>query len=315
MITADPAAALAARIAAPLHALGPEPTWVAAALLADHAWCVAAAGTCPDPGPPELRGDGVTELAARQAAQGQWADLDDVHWGALVHPGAVIWPVVVRLGTAAGAPGSRWLAAALAGYAVIVRQASAYGLGHAERFHVTATAGPAGVVAAAARLLGHDAATTATALRHAWSLAGGARGALADPAARTRVVHRAHAVRTGLTAVAAAPGLPAAPTGALLDSGVFRPGFAEALDTGPIGSAELAATRPRYGSTTGLDPRELAAAQAGVPITAAALAAKWGRSADGAAAVVRELAAELAGAAVPSWRRIVERMADPRRRS
>jgi hypothetical protein len=305
--TADPAATLAARIVAPFDDHEPA-AWPAAALLIDHAWCVLAAGAEPAPGPEPLLADGVIERAARQAVQGQLIDLDDIHWATLVHPGDVVWPVVVQLGLGCAAPGSRWLEAALAGYAITVRHAAAFGSEHADRFHPTATTGTLGVVAAATRLLGYGAGETAVAIRHAWSMIGGSRGAISDPTARTRALHRAHAVRTGLAAVAAAPALPAAPAASVLATGLFPPGFVDRMEFGPIGPSELAATRPRLSPTTGQDARVLAAAPAARdPITAAGLAGKWGCAEEAAAAMIAEAAMALRGRAVPDWDRLVER--------
>lgn len=306
----DPAQPLAEMITAcgtqPLDVLAPaDVRRTAATLLADHAWCVTAArasGRGRGSAPPALAVDGAPERAAAQAETAPLVDLDDIHWPSLVHPGGVVWPVVVQLGCLPSIPPERWLPAAVAGYAVTIRHAVALGPEHASRFHVTATAGTVGVVATASVLLGLDADRVADAVRHAWSLLGGSRGALADPAAETRVLHRGHAVRTGLRAIAAAHGLAAPPGAAVLGSGVFPPGFASRLSTAPLTGAELAATRPRLVRVADVDADQLAAVRReDRAVDLPTLAAKWGCASALAAQLVDQLAESLVDDGPRGW--------------
>ena len=101
-------------------------------------------------------------------------DWDDSHLAAVVHPGAVVLPAALAVGERAGADGRRTLAAALAGYEVMIRLGRSIQPHHMRQgFHGTATCGVFGSAAAAARLLGLDAATTAHALGLAASSASG----------------------------------------------------------------------------------------------------------------------------------------------
>jgi 2-methylcitrate dehydratase PrpD len=101
-------------------------------------------------------------------------DWDDSHLAAVVHPGAVVLPAVLAVGEHVQATGRQIIAAAVAGYEVIIRLGRAIQPQHMlQGFHGTATCGVFGSAAASARLLGLDAPTTASALGLAASSASG----------------------------------------------------------------------------------------------------------------------------------------------
>lgn len=137
--------------------------------------------------------------AAAAAMAGSADDADDVHWGALVHPGAIIWPTVLEAGLAQHAGGTEILRAAAIGHEAMMRLALA--IGPIEGFHLTAVVGGVGAAAAASALL--EGAVSADALGHALSVAGGSSGAILERSG-TRSFHRGHAVRTGVSAALAA---------------------------------------------------------------------------------------------------------------
>jgi len=81
-------------------------------------------------------------------------DADDVHVGAMLHPGCVVIPAALAEGEAAGASGREVIAAIAAGYETMIRIALAIQPSHFRRgFQSTATCGVFGAATAAARLL------------------------------------------------------------------------------------------------------------------------------------------------------------------
>ncbi|HWM35172.1 MAG TPA: MmgE/PrpD family protein [Pseudolysinimonas sp.] len=206
--------------AAILAAAGPADPSHAALLLADHLFCVrdspAAARATQEPRT-------ASDIAAENALRSCAGDRDDVDWARLIHSGSVVWPVVLALGGAAGVDGPTALAAASAGYDAGARVAEALGPEHRSRFHPTATAGLVGAAVAAAVVCGSSTEQTATAIGHALSVMGGSNGALRERSG-TRGFHRAHAVRSGIAAAAAAQdGLPATRGDLIHGGGVLDP--------------------------------------------------------------------------------------------
>ena len=119
----------------------------------------------------------------------------DTTLSCVVHAGPVVVPAALAAGELAGASGREVLAAVVAGYEVMTRVGNAINAGtarmahHRKGFHPTATCGVFGAAAAAARLLGLSAETTAHALGVAASFAGG----LSLPLRDGSEVWRAHA--------------------------------------------------------------------------------------------------------------------------
>lgn len=173
----------------------------AAVLLADHLWCVE------DGGRPATAALSAADAAAERAWAHCRLDRDDIVWDALVHPGSVVWPVVLAVGEQVDAGGPDLVRAAGIGYETAVRVAALTPPGQRPLFHSTATAGTVAAAAASAALLDLGPEAVADALGHALSVMGGSAGALRELSG-TRWFHRAHAARSGVhAALAAARGL------------------------------------------------------------------------------------------------------------
>ncbi len=124
---------------------------------------------------------------------------DDVHSGALFHPGAVVFPAVLAAAQEAGASGEDFLTAAVVGYETGTRVGRFLGPAHYKVFHTTGTAGTLAAAAAVARLLGADEETTLNALGSAGTQAAGLWEFLRD-AADSKQLHTAKAAADGLLA-------------------------------------------------------------------------------------------------------------------
>jgi 2-methylcitrate dehydratase PrpD len=116
-----------------------------------------------------LLGHGV-KLPARAAAlvngtASHALDYDDTHFDHIGHPSVTVFPAALALAEKTGATGTALLDAALVGMEASIRIGRFLGMSHyTHGFHQTATAGAFGACAAAARLLGLDADSTAHAL-------------------------------------------------------------------------------------------------------------------------------------------------------
>lgn len=133
------------------------------------------------------------EAAAAMGGLGSLLEMDDVHRGALLHPGPVVVPVVMA------APAGDALGALVAGYEAMIRLGRSVGPGHYARFHNTSTCGGIGAAVAAARMGGLDSAATVSAIGHAVSLSGGLWQCRNEPVA-TKHLHVAEAARRGVAA-------------------------------------------------------------------------------------------------------------------
>jgi 2-methylcitrate dehydratase PrpD len=102
-------------------------------------------------------------------------DFDDTHAAGSLHPGAPVIPAAIAAAEIVGAAGADLIAAIVAGYEVTNRLALALPAGeHYDRgYHPTATCGAFGAAAAAARVLGLEAARTCDAFGIALSQAAG----------------------------------------------------------------------------------------------------------------------------------------------
>lgn len=151
--------------------------------------------------------DGVTGRAALLAMRSHASDRDDVHWAGPLHPGSVVWPVVLAVGDRQGVAPDRLLHAAAAGYEAMGAVADLLGGSHAAKWHVTATAGHAGAAAAAAWLLTEDADVIGPAMGLALAVCGGV-GQTVQERVSASGFHRAAAAVSGIAAArAAATGL------------------------------------------------------------------------------------------------------------
>lgn len=127
-------------------------------------------------------------------------DFDDTHAGGLVHATAVVLPAAFSVGEQMGATGRELVEAAVVGYEVACRTASAAPHGfHAGGLHATMVAGVFSSAAVAARLMGLDPDTTASALGIAGSQAGGLLAFLATGAS-TKQLHPGFASQSGIIA-------------------------------------------------------------------------------------------------------------------
>lgn len=144
-----------------------------------------------------MRGS-LRQAALFNGAAGHAHDYDDVHDAMVGHPTVPVAPVVLALGEHLGATGTQLVEAFCAGVdteCIIGRYA---GPGHYARgWHATATLGTFGAAAAASRLLGLDAAQTATALGIAGTRAAGLK---AQFGTMTKPLHAGLAAAAGLEA-------------------------------------------------------------------------------------------------------------------
>lgn len=119
-------------------------------------------------------------------------ELDDTHEYSRSHPGAVVITAALAVGTELGASGRDVMTAITAGYEIMTRLGMAAGALALTQtgFHATALFGPFGAAAAAARLMGLDAAALARAWGIALSMTGGSSQFAFEP--KGTMVKRMH---------------------------------------------------------------------------------------------------------------------------
>lgn len=122
---------------------------------------------------------------------------DDVHNGAMFHPGTVVFPAVFAAAQHLGASGKEFITGAVVGYEAAVRTGEFLGPEHYRVFHTTGTAGILGAAAGVARVLGLDARRTLDSLGTAGTQAAALWEFLRD-AADSKVLHSAKAAADGL---------------------------------------------------------------------------------------------------------------------
>jgi len=168
----------------------------AAVLLADHLACVLDAATVLGRDP-FGGGDSVTDMVAGLAIRGHRLDRDDLWWPGMVHPGAVVWPVVLALGASAST--GALLRAAVAGYEVHGLLGQWLGPAHRSRWHVTATAGAPAAAASTAILLDNSATAeqVGRAVALALTMSGGIGQSMRERATATAFHRAAAAGRRG----------------------------------------------------------------------------------------------------------------------
>ena len=128
----------------------------------------------------------------------QLAVLPDRVYGLLTHPTAPVLPAALALAEERDAAGADLLVAYLAGVEVETKVAEAISPRHYDAgFHSTGTAGAIGSAAAAARLLGYDAAAVAITLGIGASLAAGLRENFGT---MTKPLHAGRAAESGVLA-------------------------------------------------------------------------------------------------------------------
>jgi 2-methylcitrate dehydratase PrpD len=180
--------------------------WVASALAGRGARPVRAMESFaeamgPSDGPSEIlvsrRRTSPLFAALVNGASSHVVEQDDVHSGALFHPGTVVFPAALAAAQETGASGRDLIVAAAAGYEVGVRVGRFLGRSHYRFFHTTGTAGTLAAAAAVARLFGSDEETMANALGSAGTQAAGLWEFLRD-AADSKQLHTAKAASDGL---------------------------------------------------------------------------------------------------------------------
>lgn len=157
----------------------------------------------PDHGPSEnlvaRAGTSPFFAAAVNAAAVHMVEQDDVHNGAVLHPGAVVIPPALALAQASASTGRALLTAIVAGYEVGIRVGEFLGRSHYTIFHTTGTAGTLAAAAASGRLLGLDAAHMLHAFGSAGTQAAGLWEFLRD-GADSKQLHTSRAASSGLMA-------------------------------------------------------------------------------------------------------------------
>ena len=130
----------------------------------------------PGPAPLFLGGRAAAlEAALINGTMAHALDFDDTHVGSVAHLGAPVWAAVLSLGAEVGASEAKMTAALITGFELGAR-AGGNGIGEAfanRGWHATAAFGRLGAAAAAAVLLGLDAAQSAHALGAAITQIGG----------------------------------------------------------------------------------------------------------------------------------------------
>lgn len=133
------------------------------------------------------------------AASAHLVEQDDVHNGAVFHPGAVVFPPALAVAQAIGASGKEFITACVAGYEVGIRVGEFLGRSHYKIFHTTATAGNLAAVTTVGRLLNLTPDQMLHAIGSAGTTAAGLWEFLRD-AADAKQLHTAHAVSAGIQA-------------------------------------------------------------------------------------------------------------------
>lgn len=152
----------------------------------------------------------VTAAAFVNGTLAHSLDFDDTHLPSVLHPSATVIPTAFAVAEACGVGGRELMAAAAAGYEVIVRTGmAAYDreLGNStffeKGFHATSICGTLGAAVVAAKLLGLDVDGIANALAIATSLGSGVIEANRSGGSVKRI-HCGWAAQAGITAAFAA---------------------------------------------------------------------------------------------------------------
>lgn len=146
------------------------------------------------------RSGGLLGAVGANATAAHRRDLDDIHWPSVTHPGSVLWPALLGVGTAYRLPLTLVMTAAATGYQLIARAAELLGSTHRGQFHVSTTAGTIGVAGAVAIALERDDDAVVSGMLHACSTLGGTAQALRERS-QTAILHRGVAALNGTLAV------------------------------------------------------------------------------------------------------------------
>ncbi len=130
-------------------------------------------------------------------------EVDDIYRDGIYHPGAPTIPAALALAQARGASGEQFLRAVVVGYEISTRIGAAMGRAHYKYWHNTGTIGCFGACAAAAELLGLDAARFAHALATVTTFSAGLQQSFRMDS-MSKPLHAGRAAEAGLTAALAA---------------------------------------------------------------------------------------------------------------
>ena len=126
-------------------------------------------------------------------------EVDDIFRDGIYHPGAPTIPAALAVAQARGASGAQFLRAVVVGYEISTRIGAAMGRAHYRYWHNTGTIGCFGACAAAAELLGLDAARFAHALATVTTFSAGLQQAFRMDS-MSKPLHAGHAAEAGLIA-------------------------------------------------------------------------------------------------------------------
>jgi 2-methylcitrate dehydratase PrpD len=130
-------------------------------------------------------------------------EFDDIFRDATYHPGCPVIAAALALGQSRHVDGERFLRAVIVGYEVSTRIGAAMVPGHYKYWHPTGTIGCFGAAAAAATILGLDAAQFSHAMGTVGTFASGLQQAFRSDS-MTKPLHAGHAAETGVMAALAA---------------------------------------------------------------------------------------------------------------
>jgi 2-methylcitrate dehydratase PrpD len=145
----------------------------------------------------------IRAAALINGAAAHTTEVDDIFRDGIYHPGAPTIPAALALAQARGASGAQFLRAVVVGYEISTRIGAAMGRAHYRYWHNTGTIGCFGACAAAAELLGLDAARFAHALATVTTFSAGLQQAFRMDS-MSKPMHAGHAAEAGLTAALAA---------------------------------------------------------------------------------------------------------------
>jgi len=131
-------------------------------------------------------------------------DADDVHVGAMLHPGCIMFSVALAIGQMQHSSGEQILAAVAAGYESMIRIALAIQPSHFKRgFQSTSTIGVFGAAITASKLLSNNADSTLD-IAHAMGLGASFAGGLTQFYHSGSTVKRLHSAQAASSGVKAA---------------------------------------------------------------------------------------------------------------
>jgi 2-methylcitrate dehydratase PrpD len=126
-------------------------------------------------------------------------ETDDLHRASVTHPGCVVIPAVLALGSKTGATGEQMLTAIIHGFEAMCRVGAAVGPAHYRIWHNTSTCGPFGSAMAIASLLELSDKETLSALGNAGTQSSGFWQFM-ESGAMSKHLHAGRAAESGMLA-------------------------------------------------------------------------------------------------------------------